>query len=459
MKRSDQELSLTYFLSDLFALNATLFVALLLYQGEVHLHYDGLTMVAMSIIWILCSSINKIYHLHLHNSFKMRIANYLKTHFVFVGSVSIVYLIFSLPNYIKTIMIVFVIAFPAMNLFINFVLFKILKTFKSGNNHVKKALIIGAGKAGINIYNHFHDNPDFGYQIIGFLEDHPHSSKVKDYVLGEVSDFEAIISQQHIDEVIIAISTEHSNTVKSIIKKADYHGVRTRLVPDYNRFLGHNYSMTLFGNQPIINVREINLDKMYPAAFKRIFDMVFSAFALICLLPVFLILAIAIKSESKGPVFYCPVRIGRNGKSFKLFKFRSMLCNDSATDGTKSTGKNDERITKIGRIIRKYSLDELPQFLNVLFGDMSVVGPRPHRVFLNQLMQKEVNHYMLRHYLKPGITGWAQVNGWRGPTETEEQKTQRTEHDLWYMENWTLELDFKIIYLTVFSQKTHQVAF
>ena len=459
MKRSDQELSLTYFLSDLFALNATLVVALLMYQGEVHLHYDGLTMVAMSIIWIMCSSINKIYHLHLHNSFKMRIANYLKTHFVFVGSVSIVYLIFSLPNYIKTIMIVFVIAFPAMNLFINFLLFKILKTFKSGNNHVKKALIIGAGKAGINIYNHFHDNPDFGYQIIGFLEDHPHSSKVKDYVLGEVSDFEAIISQQHIDEVIIAISTEHSKTVKSIIEKADYHGVRTRLVPDYNRFLGHNYSMTLFGNQPIINVREINLDKMYPAAFKRIFDILFSAFVLICLLPVFLILAIAIKSESKGSVFYCPIRIGRNGKSFKLFKFRSMLCNDSATDGTKSTGKNDERITKIGRFIRKYSLDELPQFLNVLFGDMSVVGPRPHRVFLNQLMQKEVNHYMLRHYLKPGITGWAQVNGWRGPTETEEQKTQRTEHDLWYMENWTLELDFKIIYLTVFSQKTHQVAF
>lgn len=459
MKRSNQELSLTYFLSDLFALNATLFLALLMYQGELHLHYDGLTMVAMSIIWIMCSSINKIYHLHLHNSFKMRVVNYLKTHFVFVGSVSIVYLIFSLPNYIKTIMIVFVVAFPAMNLFINFVVFKILKAFKSGNNHVKKALIIGAGKAGINIYNHFHDNPDFGYQIIGFLEDHPHSSKVKDYVLGEVSDFEAIMSQQHVDEVIIAISTEHSNTVKKIIEKADYYGVRTRLVPDYNRFLGHNYSMTFFGNQPIINVREINLDNMYPAAFKRIFDIVFSAFALICLLPVFMILAIAIKSESKGSVFYCPVRIGRNGKSFKLFKFRSMLCNDNATDGSKSTRNNDERITKLGRIIRKYSLDELPQFLNVLFGDMSVVGPRPHRVFLNKLMQKEVDNYMLRHYLKPGITGWAQVNGWRGPTETEEQKTQRTEHDLWYMKNWTLELDFKIIYLTVFSQKTHQVAF
>lgn len=459
MKRTDQELSLTYFLSDLFALNATLAIALLLYQGELHTQYDGLTMVALSIIWIMCSSSNKIYHLHLHNSFKARNINYLKTHFVFAGSVSIIYLLFTLPNYIKSVMIGFVIAFPAINLLVNFIIFSILKHIKAGNIHAKKALIIGAGKAGINIYNHFHDNPDFGYNVIGFLEDHPHSSKVKDYVLGELSDFDEIISKQHIDEVIIAISTEHTKVVKKIIEKADYHGVRTRLIPDYNRFLGHNYSMTLFGNQPVINVREINLDRLSPALFKRAFDILFSSFALICLSPVFLILAIAIKAESKGPVFYCPIRIGRNGKSFKLFKFRSMLCSDSAVGGTKSTEKNDERITKVGRIIRKYSLDELPQFLNVLFGEMSVVGPRPHRVFLNQMMQKEVDHYMLRHYLKPGITGWAQVNGWRGPTETEEQRTQRTEHDLWYMENWSLSLDFRIIYLTVFSEKTHQVAF
>lgn len=459
MKRSDQELSLKYFLSDLFALNATLLAALLLYQGEVHLHYDGLTMVAMSIIWIMCSSTNNIYQLHLHNSFKARTINYLKTHFVFVGSVSIVYLVFSLPNYIKAIMIVFVVAFPVLNLFVNFIIFKILKQLKTGNIHAKKALIIGAGKAGINIYNHFHDNPDFGYQVIGFLEDNPHSSKLKDYVVGELSDFDEIISQQNIDEVIIAISTEHSAVVKKIIAKADYHGVRTRLIPDYNRFLGHNYSMTLFGNQPVINVREIHLDNLLPALFKRVFDILFSAFALLLLSPVFLILAIAIKAESKGSVFYGPIRIGRNGKSFKLFKFRSMLTNDSETGGTKSTVKNDERITKVGKIIRKYSLDELPQFLNVLFGEMSVVGPRPHRKVLNQIMQKEVGQYMLRHYLKPGITGWAQVNGWRGPTETEEQRSQRTEHDLWYMENWSLSLDFKIIYLTIFSEKTHQVAF
>ena len=124
-----------------------------------------------------------------------------------------------------------------------------------------------------------------------------------------------------------------------------------------------------------------------------------------------------------------------------------------------STQKNDERITRVGRIIRKYSLDELPQFFNVLMGDMSVVGPRPHRIFLNQVMQKEVDNYMIRHYLKPGITGWAQVNGWRGPTDTEEQKNGRTEHDLWYVENWTPLLDVKIIYLTIFGEKTFKTAF
>lgn len=136
-----------------------------------------------------------------------------------------------------------------------------------------------------------------------------------------------------------------------------------------------------------------------------------------------------------------------------------MRVNDAAAGGMLSTQQNDPRITRLGRILRKYSLDELPQFLNVLLGDMSVVGPRPHRSFLNQQFQESVDKYMVRHYFKPGITGWAQVNGWRGPTDTKEQKDQRTRHDLWYVENWSLWLDIRIIYLTIFSRKAHTSAF
>jgi putative colanic acid biosynthesis UDP-glucose lipid carrier transferase len=163
--------------------------------------------------------------------------------------------------------------------------------------------------------------------------------------------------------------------------------------------------------------------------------------------------------ESRGPVFYCPIRIGKGGRPFKLFKFRSMMQNDDTSTGVQSTQENDPRITRVGKLLRKYSIDELPQFINVLLGTMSVVGPRPHRRYLNRQLQQDVYHYMLRHYVKPGITGWAQINGWRGPTDTEEQKRQRTLHDLWYVENWSFWLDIKIVYLTIFSSKVRKNAF
>jgi putative colanic acid biosynthesis UDP-glucose lipid carrier transferase len=217
--------------------------------------------------------------------------------------------------------------------------------------------------------------------------------------------------------------------------------------------------MTRYGHIDAVNVRQLPLDETYAFFLKNSFDKIFSAFALLALSPLFLVLAVLIKLDSPGTVFYCPVRIGKGGRPFKVFKFRSMRENDAHAGGILSTQKDDPRITKVGRILRKYSLDELPQFFNVLLGDMSVVGPRPHRSYLNQQLQESVDKYMIRHYFKPGITGWAQVNGWRGPTETDEQRKQRTLHDLWYMENWSLWLDVRIVYKTVFNGQTHKSAF
>ena len=158
-------------------------------------------------------------------------------------------------------------------------------------------------------------------------------------------------------------------------------------------------------------------------------------------------------------IFYKPHRKGEADESFKCFKFRTMSECDNPKNGTRSTVKNDPRITRVGKFLRKYDLDELPQFINVLKGDMSVVGPRPHRTNLQTDFRKVVNDYMVRHYVKPGVSGWAQVNGWRGPTRTDTQKKERIKHDLWYIENWSFWLDMKIIFLTVFSRKTRQNAF
>jgi putative colanic acid biosynthesis UDP-glucose lipid carrier transferase len=170
-------------------------------------------------------------------------------------------------------------------------------------------------------------------------------------------------------------------------------------------------------------------------------------------------IAIAIKLDSKGPVFYRPVRIGKRGAQILIYKFRSMRHNTSPVDKTRSTALNDDRITRVGKFIRKYSLDELPQFINVFVGDMSVVGPRPHRVDLDKRFQQIAPSYMVRQYIKPGITGWAQVNGWRGPTETKYQYIARTLHDLWYIEHWNFALDIYIIFLTLFGMNTRKNAF
>jgi len=170
------------------------------------------------------------------------------------------------------------------------------------------------------------------------------------------------------------------------------------------------------------------------------FDVLFSISAILLLMPAFAAIAVAIKLESKGPVFYRPVRIGKRGAEISVFKFRSMRVSTNVEDQKRSTKVGDERITRVGQFIRRYSLDELPQFFNVLLGEMSVVGPRPHRIDLNKRFQQTVQGYLVRQYIKPGITGWAQVNGWRGPTETKYQYYARTLHDLWYIEHWNFAL-------------------
>lgn len=190
---------------------------------------------------------------------------------------------------------------------------------------------------------------------------------------------------------------------------------------------------------------------------KRCLDLIIAIPLFLILLPFFIILAIIIKVDSKGPVFYKPIRVGVLGKLFTMYKFRSMSKND--TSGMLSTKKNDPRITRIGKYIRKSNIDELPQLINVIIGEMSLVGPRPHRTYLNALMREEVPDYMLRHYVKPGITGWAQAHGWRGPTETDEQKQQRTNYDLYYVKHFSFFLDLKIILLTAFSKTSRKNAF
>lgn len=459
MIRSDRRLTFFYASGDLFTL-LSVFTGLQYYHRSAYFsNQDYLYMLTITLVWLFITSKNKVYSLNLYNGIKYRFKNHLKSLYQFVGVLAMLYLVIGIPGFTRLHFVSFLILFPVADLLVNYLLFLLVGKMRGRGRHARSALVIGAGAIGEHIEDYFIHNPDFGYNITGYLEDELVHPLLQDKVLGKIRDIDRVLMENSVHEIIIALPTHLDEKIQFIINKADYYGIRVRLVPDYFRLLGRNYSVDSFGDMPILNIREISLDKLHLASFKRISDIVFSLAALILLAPVFLVIAIAIKLESPGPVIYCPIRLGQGGRPFKLYKFRSMRQNDAAIGGTNSTVKDDPRITRVGRFIRKYSLDELPQFFNVLLGDMSVVGPRPHRIHLNQVMQQQVVNYMVRHYLKPGITGWAQVNGWRGPTETEEQRYNRTSHDLWYVENWTPLLDIKILFLTVFGVKTHRAAF
>ena len=249
------------------------------------------------------------------------------------------------------------------------------------------------------------------------------------------------------DEVAITLNLNEYHKLEQIVAICEKSGVHTKFVPDYYNFISTNpYTEDLDG-LPVINIRNVPLTKTVNRMIKRLIDIIGSIVALILFSPIMLVVAILVKKSSPGPIFFAQERIGLGNKPFKMYKFRSMGVQDPKKEAKEWTTKNDARVTPVGRIIRKTSLDELPQFWNVLKGDMSLIGPRPERPLFVEKFKEEIPRYMIKHQVRPGITGWAQVNGFRGDTSIR----SRIEHDLYYIENWSLGLDIKILFLTFFK--------
>ncbi len=314
----------------------------------------------------------------------------------------------------------------------------------------RRVVIVGAGHVGMNFYKFLKDNPHYGYTVVGFLDDQLKPFLNGQY-LGNVAHLQQVLrGPEYIDEVVVALPNRASERISEVVEVANNEAVRLRIIPDYFQFLSNKYGFDMFGGFPIITVRHEPLEEMHWKFVKRTFDLVFSVMVLVLVCSwLFPILALIIKLDSKGPVFFKQLRSGRNNKPFYCIKFRSMTINN--TDPARQASKNDARVTRIGRILRKTNLDEFPQFINVLMGNMSVVGPRPHMLQHTDQYSKIVRQYMVRQLLKPGITGWAQVNGCRGETKKIEEMQKRVEYDLFYLENWTLLMDVKIIFLTFWN--------
>lgn len=314
----------------------------------------------------------------------------------------------------------------------------------------KKIVILGASAVGRDLYGHLVKNPQLGYEVEGFFDDNLSLKEGNHRVLGRVEDCFSYALSNGVTEIFCALPGKELENVKLLMKEADKHMIRFRLVPDLKNFFDKNVMLEVYGHMPILTPRNEPLEKKTNELIKRSFDILFSTLVIVLVLSWMIpLMAIIIKLDSPGPVFFKQLRSGKENKPFFCYKFRSMRVN--ADSDKKQAVRGDWRITKVGAILRKTSLDELPQFFNVLVGDMSVVGPRPHMLQHTRDYSVLINNFMVRHFLTPGITGWAQVNGLRGETRETIAMANRVEADLWYLENWSLLLDMKIILLTVWQ--------
>lgn len=358
----------------------------------------------------------------------------------------------------------FLALFFGLNLIANavyrFAVKQTLVWFRRKGFNKRYVLILGAGKVGRSFHDKLLHYPDLGYEVFGFLDDyqqeHGEEHAHMRPIVGAVQDLEEILRRHRtIDEVIIALPLEAYSKYGDIISTCEKAGVKTLIIPDYFDLLPAKPYFDNFAGIPLINIRDVPLDELSNRLAKRAFDIVFSATAIILLSPIMLAVAIGIKLTSPGPVLFKQERVGLGRKSFQMYKFRSMRVAPDNSGDTKWTVKNDPRRTAFGAFLRRTSLDELPQFFNVLMGQMSVVGPRPERPFFVDRFKEEVPKYMIKHHIRPGITGWAQTNGLRGDTSIQE----RIRHDLFYIENWSFFFDLKIICKTVVKGLIHKNAY
>lgn len=328
------------------------------------------------------------------------------------------------------------------------VLFRLLlKKYRQSGKNYKRVIIIGGNTTARDIFKELAGN-EYGYRILGFFDDNETYKDVYEGYLGKVSDIEDFLKDNSVDEIYYALLDDRESSVNNLMTLSEKRMIRFYLVPEYYKYLKRRMSLRLLNTIPLMTMRNEPLQHGINRIVKRVFDIVLSLFVLIFIFPfMYIICGFFIKASSKGPIFFKQKRTGIQGKEFDCYKFRSMRINDTAN--LKSATKNDPRVTKIGKFMRVTSIDEFPQFINVLKGDMSIVGPRPHMLKHTEQYSALISKFMVRHLVKPGITGWAQVMGWRGETKTVNDMEERVKHDVWYIENWSLFLDIKIIFLTV----------
>lgn len=326
---------------------------------------------------------------------------------------------------------------------------RILRDFRKKGYNLKHILLVGYSRSAEAYIDRIMANPQWGYHVCGILDDRiPRGTTYKGVkVLGDIDNLDIILPENKLDEIAVTLALDDYDRLEEIVGRCEKAGVHTKFIPDYNRVIpSRPYTEDLQG-LPVINIRYVPLTNTVNWIMKRLVDIFGSIAAIILASPFMLLSVILIKATSSGPVIFKQERIGLHNKPFQMYKFRTMEVQKPSMEAVKWTVRNDPRVTRVGRVLRKTSIDELPQLFNILKGDMSLVGPRPERPLFVEKFKEEIPRYMVKHQVRPGLTGWAQINGYRGDTSIR----KRIEYDLYYIENWTLGFDFKILFLTFFK--------
>jgi len=430
----------------------------------VYVYYNGwsniplnavLLMLYISILWFFISINTNVLNIDSQKTFVDIFKSQLGGSSVLSAGIIVVVAVFG--NFrdndkliLYPLLFIFFISLIYRSLFLKGIKFVVRSGYKQ-----KKALIIGGGHAAEKVMKQILSVPELGYRLYGIIADNYHESLPVGYYLGDFSRFYDTVRSHLIDEVIIALPLSDEKIIISMVERCESEGVRVRIVPDFFRIIRNRTTLERIGDIPLLSIRTEPLSLLRNRIVKRSFDILFSILALALTSPLLFLVSALIKITSHGPIIFKQRRVGNNNKEFNIYKFRSMVVQERMDTDTRWTTEDDPRVTKIGKFIRKTSIDELPQFWNVLMGNMSVVGPRPERDHFIEEFKKHIKDYKVRHLVQSGITGWAQVNGWRGDTSIKE----RVEHDIYYLENWSLLFDIQIIFKTIFGTKTQRNAY
>ena len=457
MNESKMNLTLYYLVFDLFLLNLSFVVAMKLnIDLNQPLQLTPLILFPENLAWIITFLLIPKRNLYLRDGFSNRVFKILKRSLVFVLTSLVIHqFLIGTPIEQRLWWLLPVVLFVCIRLFAYYAIYLYLHKLRSEGRYTKKVCIIGNNSTSKVLAATFKNNKVLGYDFKGFITKSD-KEETNEEVLGPLSQLDALIDLHKIETIFVVLSIHESNThLDVLIKLAIHKGIRIKLVPIVESF----FNIVSKSSEQISGIRVIDplsfpLDKHQNRLVKRTFDLLFSSLVIILLFSwLFPLLALIIKLSSKGPVFFVQERTGISNKTFKCLKFRSMEIN-ADSDKIQST-TNDARITKIGAFLRKTNIDEFPQFLNVWLGQMSVVGPRPHMLFHTNFYKDKVEYYKSRHFIKPGVTGWAQVKGYRGVTDEIWKMEKRVEYDLFYIHNQSFLLDLKIILATVFDQKSY----